>query len=314
MAYREAKRKAVPLLVALTGTSGSGKTFSALLMAAGMAGEGGKVGLLDSEAGRGEMYADDPDIIAAMPGNKYYYDEITPPFTPEKYGRAIKEAAQSGITVLVIDSTSHEYEGMGGLEEMAANEKTGWMKPKMRHRREFMNVVTQSSMDLIFCLREREKVKVVKDAETGKDKHINIGMQPIQEKNFMYEMTLSMRFDCERPGKPIITKCPKPLLPLFLGDQAIITKDAGAKVKLWAQKGEQIDLRLRELMAESREAAMFGTERLNAFLTKLEKSDSIMLAKLCTQAFKDEVRALAVEADVVNASEEMPERAKLFND
>lgn len=314
MTYEIAKREAVPLLLALTGTSGSGKTYSGLLVAAGMAGPNGKVGMIDTESGRGSMYADDIDIIAAMPGGVYYRKEICAPFTPEKFGSAIKEAMANGITVLLIDSGSHEYEGIGGLEEIAASEKTGWLKPKMRHRREVMNVVTQSPMDIIFCLREREKTKVVKCPDTGKDKFINIGFQPIQEKNFMYEMTISMRFDCTRPGKPIITKCPKPLLPLFVGEQAIITKEAGAKIKLWAQKGEQIDMQLRNLMRECRESAMLGSIKLDDFFRSMEKGDKTLLSKLASKEFQEEVRSLAKEADNLMATSETDEEStKLFN-
>ena len=109
--FEEAKREAVPLMVGIAGPSGSGKTFSALLIAAGLAGPSGKVGLIDTELGRGSMYADDPDIIAAMPGGKYYRHEMTEPFTPEKYGIAIKQAVQAGISALVIDSASHEWKG-----------------------------------------------------------------------------------------------------------------------------------------------------------------------------------------------------------
>jgi signal recognition particle GTPase len=108
MSFQTAKREAVPLMVGLAGTSGSGKTYSALLLAAGIAGEGGKVGFIDTEAGRGSMYADDQNIIDALPGGEYLIKRLTEPFTPKKYADAINEAIKGGVTALVIDSASHE--------------------------------------------------------------------------------------------------------------------------------------------------------------------------------------------------------------
>jgi hypothetical protein len=317
MTFQVAKREAVPMMLALAGTSGSGKTYSALLVAAGIAGESGKVGFIDTEAGRGSMYADDPDIIAAMPGGQYYIQRLTEPFTPDKYTKAIKEAIAAGITVLVVDSASHEWEGFGGCQDIAENNKLrgmpNWAKAKMEHKK-LMNSLTQCPMHIVFCLRAREKTKPVKGSD-GKVEMVQMGMQPIQEKNFMYEMTLSMLLEDSAPGKPIITKCPKPLLHLFTGEQAIITKDIGEKLKAWADGGASVDMVLRNLKRECREAAMFGSERLDKFFKDMDKSDKALLAKLTDAEFQTEVRSLATEADAVNSEgndEEQP--TKLFNE
>jgi DNA replication protein DnaC len=69
------------------------------------------------------MYADDPIIIAAMPGGRYLRHEMTEPFSPEKYGQAIKAAASEGVTALVIDSATHEWEGLGGCKDIAEKNK-----------------------------------------------------------------------------------------------------------------------------------------------------------------------------------------------
>jgi len=314
MTFQIAKREAVPLMVALAGTSGSGKTYSALLMAAGIAGSEGKVGFIDTEAGRGSMYADDPDIIQAMPGGQYYIQKLTEPFTPQKYADAIREAIKFGINVLVIDSATHEWEGFGGCQDIAENNKLrgmpNWAMAKMQHKK-LMNLLTQCPMHIIFCLRAREKSKPVKNPNTGKTEIVEFGMQPIQEKNFMYEMTLSMMLEDKAPGKPILTKCPKPLLHLFTGDQAIITKDVGEKLCTWSQGGEAVDMKLRNLKRECREAAMSGSKSLDDFFKGLDQSDKQLIAKLTDKEFQAEVRSLAQDADNLESQNES-ESSKLF--
>lgn len=305
MSFEEAKREAVPMMVAIAGTSGSGKTYSALLMAAGLAGENGKVGFIDTEMGRGSMYADDPDIIAAMPNGKYYIQNLTEPFTPAKYQANIQDAIKEKVDVLVIDSATHEWEGFGGCQDIAENNKLrgmpNWAKAKMEHKR-LMNSLTQCPMHIIFCLRAREKTRPTKD-DNGKVEMVEMGMQPIQEKNFMYEMTLSMMLHDNAPGKPIITKCPKPLLHLFAGEQSLITKDTGAKLKAWADGGASVDMELRELKRKARESAMYGTDVWEMFKNRLTPQEK-QLIMLTDSTFQEEIKQLVAEADRVSNENE----------
>ena len=96
MAFRKAERKQAKLRLALCGPAGSGKTYSALLIAQGLV-PGGKVALIDSERGSGELYA---DLMA------YNVAPLEPPFTPARYVELIQEAEQAGYEVLIIDGLS----------------------------------------------------------------------------------------------------------------------------------------------------------------------------------------------------------------
>tara|TARA_R110000824_G_scaffold122685_2_gene280021 strand:+ start:3744 stop:4715 length:972 start_codon:yes stop_codon:yes gene_type:complete len=315
MTFTVAKREAVPMMIGIAGTSGSGKTYSALLMAAGLAGKEGKVGFIDTELGRGSMYADDIDIIQAMPDSKYYIKNLSEPFTPKKYTDAIKEAIQSGVNVLVIDSMSHEWEGFGGCQDIAENNKLrgfpNWAMAKMEHKK-LMNLLTQCPMHIIFCLRAREKTKPVKT--NGKIEMVEEGMKEIQEKNFMFDMTLSMLLSEDNPGKPIIKKCPKPLTQLFSGDQSRITKEVGVKLLAWSDGGESIDVKLRNLKRECREAAGHGSTFLDAFFSRIEKEDKALLKAMTTKDFQEEVRSLAKEADELDLNQDEETESKInFN-
>ena len=54
MGFRKAQRTKAKLRLAITGPAGSGKTYSALLLAFGI---GGKIALIDTENGSGDLYA-----------------------------------------------------------------------------------------------------------------------------------------------------------------------------------------------------------------------------------------------------------------
>lgn len=108
MAFKRAERKKTKLRLALCGPSGSGKTYSALLIAQGLAPEG-KIALIDTEHGSGELYS---QILS------YDVAALNPPFTPERYITLIREAEQTGYNALIIDSVSHAWVGEDGVLDM----------------------------------------------------------------------------------------------------------------------------------------------------------------------------------------------------
>ena len=100
---KPATRQGVKPLVGFYGRSGSGKTMSALLFARGLVGHKGRLVLVDSENGRGSLFAD------IIPGG-YSVIDLDAPFTPERYQDAIASAETSADCV-VVDSLSHEWSG-----------------------------------------------------------------------------------------------------------------------------------------------------------------------------------------------------------
>src|SRR5579859_30580 len=156
----KAVRKGAHVIIALYGYSGSGKTLSALLLARGLAGKDGKICMIDTESGRGMIYAQ------AVPGG-YDYAELTPPFTPERYTEAFAEVEATGAKVVIVDSSSHEWAGIGGIVEMADSGKSQagvplqglvkWAGPKARHKR-WIAALLQSHMHVILCVRAKEKL------------------------------------------------------------------------------------------------------------------------------------------------------------
>lgn len=299
MQFSKAKRKAVPMLISLSGTSGSGKTYSALLLAAGLAGPTGRVAFIDTENGRGSMYADSPGITAALPKG-FDIAQLDPPYSPERYIEAIEAAEKSGATVCVIDSATHEWEGIGGCCEIAEKFKLkgmpNWAKAKMLHKR-FMNHCLSSQMHIIFCLRAREKVKIVK--VNGKEEIIPVGIQPICEKNFVFEQLLSLQLD-EATHHAVPIKVPEPLLPLFPAAH-LITKADGERIRQWNETGASLDPH-EQLKKRARAAAEKGTEAYQLFWQDLNAPQKTILA----DTVHAENKIIAAQADQ-EAVEQMDE-------
>lgn len=229
--FRKAVREQTSVLIALAGASGSGKTFSALRLARGLVGPAGKIAFLDTEAGRAKHYADRFD---------FDHGDMTPPFRPDRFEAAVAAAEKAGYGAIVIDSFSHEYEGVGGLQEWADELEAGgtkspgnWKVPKLAHRK-MVNRLLQCRAHLIFCLRADEKIKI--ERVNGKTAVIPLGWVPITEKRFMYELTVSFTMRPDAPGVGVPIKLQDQHRPFF-PDGEPITERSGEMLGAWARGG-----------------------------------------------------------------------------
>ena len=101
--FRPATRENVALLIGLAGASGSGKTYTAMRLAKGIAGDK-PFCVIDTEAGRAKHYAD---------AFRFDHGDLKPPFSPAAYADAIRAADDAHYPVIVVDSMSHEHAGQG---------------------------------------------------------------------------------------------------------------------------------------------------------------------------------------------------------
>jgi hypothetical protein len=237
--FRPAVRSDVGLLIGLAGASGSGKTFTALRLATGIAG-GKRFAVLDTENGRARHYADLFQFDVA---------DLTPPFTPASYGEAIEAADAAGYPVIVVDSASHEYAGEGGVLDMqeAEFERLGrrdavkmlsWARPKGEHKA-MMQKLLRTKAHLILCFRAEPKIEMVKDGDKIKivPKESLTGYKgwiPICEKSMPFELTVSVMLIPDHPGVPHPIKLQEQHKPLFPLDQEI-NETAGERIAEWAK-------------------------------------------------------------------------------
>lgn len=242
---KPAVREKTPLLIGLVGPSGGGKTFSALRLATGIQRvSGGEIFFIDTEANRALHYAD---------RFRFRHVPFEAPFGPLDYLAVVQHCIDRKAGVIVVDSTSHEHEGQGGvlemheaeLDRMAGNDYAkrqrltmlAWAKPKSQ-RRAFINALLQFRCNFIFCFRAKPKLKMVK----GQDPE-PLGYMPIAGEEFVYEQTLKClllpgangvpAWQSEFSGERAMMKLPEQFKPIFAKPEQL-SEDIGEKLARWA--------------------------------------------------------------------------------
>ena len=264
--FSTATRQNLSLIIGVCGATGSGKTFTALRLATGLAG-GKKFAVIDTERGRAKHYAPLPgEKVVKSKTFDFDHAEISAPFNPDKYAEAILAADKAGYPVIVVDSMSHEHAGDGGLLDMhdaflddkvakakqyndtrpehkirAGNNMAGWIKPKGEHKR-MVSKLLQVKAHIILCFRAEQKIDMVKDDRGNlkivpKESLVGVdGWIPISEKTLPYELTASVLLVPNAPGKPQWIKVNGDFQPFFPKNK-VITEEAGEAMGKWAKGG-----------------------------------------------------------------------------
>lgn len=229
--FKKAERKKAFLKIAITGVSGSGKTYSALQLAQGL---GGKIAMIDTENGSGELYSSLCDYDVAP---------MSAPFTPEKYIDYIHEAEQAGYNVLIIDSLSHAWAGEGGILDFvdkkvattrSGNSFTAWKDATPKQNR-LIDAILQSKMDVIVCMRSKQAYEIVEN-DKGKKMPVKMGLAPIQRDGLEYEFTVMFDISVERH----MAVANKDRTGLFVDWCDVITPQTGKNIRQWSDSGAEI--------------------------------------------------------------------------
>lgn len=288
-----AVRQGARLLIQLSGVSGSGKTYSALQLAYGLAGgDASKVIGIDTENRRMSLNAD------ILPGGaKFRIINFYAPFSPSRYIEAIEAACKAGAEVIVIDSVSHEWESEGGCEWIANQTRfPDWKRAKAEHKR-FMTFMLQAPAHIIACTRAREKVDF-SDPKNPKP----LGIQPIAEKNFSYEATVSLMMH-DQGARQDVLKCPADLQSIMGRGRGYLTADDGMALRRWVDgAAQQVD----PAVEHARGMLLNSTEGgLDAFKAAWNGQPPA-IRKALGQAFRDQCAASAGEFDRQRAAAQQP--------
>lgn len=228
MQLQKATRKKSKMRLNISGASGSGKTYSALLLAQGLVGDWNKIAVIDTEAGSASLYEH-------LGG--FSVIDLQPPYTPERYIQAIDLCIKSGIECVIIDSSTHEWSGAGGCLEInenlaqlkyRGNSWSAWNETTPRHD-SFVNKVLQSPIHIVTCTRSKTETVMGEDKKVKK-----VGMKDIQREGWEYELTVSLNLD--RDSHKVMVS--KDRTGLFEGKEPfVVTPETGKKIKEWCDKG-----------------------------------------------------------------------------
>ncbi len=231
---KKAVREKIFVKIALMAPSGGGKTFGSLRLATGMAeemkkqtGKDARILLANTEGKRGYYYA-----------NEFTYDiiDIDAPHNPEKYVELIEFAQSEGYDILILDSSSHEWEGKGGcldLHNQAGGNYQAWGKITPRHDK-FIYAIADCEMHTIATMRGKDQYEMEKD-QGGKTSVKKLGVGAKQRDGFEYEFTCTFLID----QKTSMSEAQKDNTHLFENEGAVLLSEAhGKKLIQWANSGD----------------------------------------------------------------------------
>ncbi|MGH1385117.1 AAA family ATPase [Kordia sp.] len=237
MKLQQAKRHQVKLKLGLSGASGFGKSYSALLLAYGITNDWSKIAVIDTENGSASLYS--------HLGN-YNVLPLIQPFSPERYIKAIKTCENAdNIEVIIIDSITHEWNGKGGclqIHEQLGGRFQDWAKLTPRHQA-FLDAILNSKCHVITTVRKKMDYSMDKDS-SGKTKVIKHGLKDITREGYSYELTV----DFELINDNHLAKASKDRTGLFTNKpEFVINASTGKKLLAWCNEGISIERIRKEI-------------------------------------------------------------------
>lgn len=226
MQLRQSERKQAKIKMALQGSAGAGKTFSALLLAQGLtSGDLSKVAIIDTENGSADLYA--------HLGN-YNVVSLKPPFTPQQYVDAIELCEKSGMNVIILDSISHCWDYLLDYHSsLAGNSFTNWAKIKPLEKL-FVDKILQCNAHVIATMRTKQDY--VLNQKDGKFIPEKVGLKAVQRDGLDYEFTLVFDVDIKH-----FAISSKDRTELFMGKPEFKISTATGKLILdWCNSGTKV--------------------------------------------------------------------------
>jgi hypothetical protein len=197
--FQKPQAQKAALKMAMYGPAGSGKTFTALLVAEGLAHQTGKrIAYVDTEYGTafyGQAVAERGVHPEAFDFDVLYTKSITQALD------AVRGLDQATHGVLVIDSISHLWDAAiaaytGKKTKVGGVPLHAWANIK-RPYKEMMHLLLASPMHVLICGRQGNDF--AEDGDTGEMK--NLGFKMRAEGETAYEPDVLLRLEAHKPGK-----------------------------------------------------------------------------------------------------------------
>lgn len=220
MQLRQSMRRAAKMRLALAGASGSGKTYSSLLIAYGMTGDWSKIAVIDSENCSADLYAH-------LGG----YQVLTlENYAPETYIEAIGICEQAEAEVIIIDSISHCWDYLLDFHaNLQGNSFANWAKVTPRQNA-FIQRILNSSCHVICTMRSKQEY--VLNERNGKMIPEKVGLKAVQRDNVDYEFTIV--FDVNMKHYALASK---DRTELFAGKPEFpLTEQVGMQILGWCNQ------------------------------------------------------------------------------
>lgn len=285
------------LSIGLSGGSGTGKTYSALLLARGIAEEmtgkkGAPIGYVDTENRRALHYKSAFPEMMHFDMQAVDADGKMIGFGPERWIEVIDAIEAAGLPVAILDSFSHAWEGVGGVLDLHAQtldrltrgddskkdarSQLAWAEVKPRYRR-LIDRIVRAKCQLIICTRAKpvmQDFKTKQNARPTKTRMKNVPWDPASDGDLMFEMTAMVILDPSAPGCPVHQVKVADQFKALLDPKKPISSETGREMARWA-KGQGEAQRQKETLDAARNAARGGTEAFKAWWRDNPESRSL---------------------------------------
>lgn len=316
-----------PLTIALgiSGGSGTGKTFTSLRVARGIAEaitgkKGAPIGYVDTENKRALHYKAAFPEMAHFDFTAINDDGELVGFGPERWIEVIDAAEAAKMPVLIFDSFSHAWEGVGGVLDLHAQvldrlvreaekradgrytvdpakfSQLAWAEVKPRYRR-LIDRIVRAKTNIIICTRAKPVMQQgygdkTKNARKTKTRRDDVPWDPASDSDLMFEMTAMIILDPIAPGCPVHQiKVADQFKNLFNPRQPM-SEATGSAMAEWA-KGQGGAQKQKEVMDLAREKARGGSQAFRVWWT----SEDGKAARNVVRPIMDDIQAICAAAD-----------------
>jgi hypothetical protein len=186
-----ATREQAKARIALTGPTGSGKTFTALTIGVVL---GKTVAVIDTEHGSASKYADEFEFSKLDMQS----------FEPTTLVQALAAAASAGFDVIIVDSLTHFWSGSGGMLEQVdaaakrgygGNSFGGWKEARPMERK-MIEALVSFPGHVIVTMRSKTDY-VIEEDQRGRKVPRKVGLKPEQREGIEYEFDIVGDLDHE---------------------------------------------------------------------------------------------------------------------
>lgn len=313
---QRARREQARLRLAIDGLAGTGKTYTATLIACILAelmrpklGRRGRVAVVDTEHESSALFSmtdDQVDEYAALSGEAAIaylikheaFDFIHEPLdnhSPRQYVEMIKSAEANGIDILVIDSLSHAWVGKDGalaqkdLNVIAGNGNnfTAWRGVSEMHSL-LVDTMLSCRLHLITTMR-RKMEYVINGSKVEK-----VGLAAIQREGMEYEF--SMVGDMDHRHSMTIAKHRTTLGAFELGEVIEKPGEAFAR-RLWKWLTAGAEMRSDSIRDRYDDEIRRSNERIANRSNGAVEIEAALVAMEADENYKDHLVGLKALAD-----------------
>ena len=284
-----ATREASRAKILIDGTSGSGKTWTSLLLGEVL---GNSTLVFDSENKSSTKYS-----------TRFKFNVVKmPDYSPKTYSEAIEYGETQPESVLIFDSISHSWAGEGGALELAEQNKVrvgGNKWAAWAHVTPDLNILTHKILDCtkhLICTA-RVKTDWEESVDGGKKKYTKVGLATVARQEFDFEFDLHFRMQAEgqdhylvvlksryeelkvgelvkNPDKQFAQRLAK-IISIGISEEAAEKKRALAYYETLAQKAIDLKIQFPHFTEESDiETIKASGKKLRDNITNAEKKKS----------------------------------------